>query len=93
LCVARWSLDGKWFYVGLLGGGTHSDTYRTVVIPLSTGESFPKLPTAGIMTEKDLTASGEIKLVDDLVRPGPNGSLYAFSRNMQHHNLYPIPLP
>ena len=63
LCVARWSLDGKWLYIGLLGGGAHSDTYRTFVIPLRPGETFPRLPAAGIKTEKDLAGLGGIKVV------------------------------
>ena len=93
LCVARWSLDGKWFYIGLLGGGVHSDTYRTFVIPLRAGESFPRLPSTGIKTEKDLTDLGGVKVVNDLVRPGPNGALYAFSREVPHRNIYRIPVP
>jgi hypothetical protein len=93
LCVVRWSLDGKWLYIGLVGGGTHSDTYRTFVIPLRAGESFPKLPPVGIKTEKDLTVLNGITVVNDLVRPGPNGSLYAFSREMPHRNIYRIPIP
>lgn len=92
LCVARWSLDGKWFYIGLLGGG-HSDTYRTFVVPLRTGETFPRLPAAGIKSEKDLTDLAGVKVVNDLIRPGPNGSLYAFSRTVPHRNIYRIPVP
>jgi serine/threonine protein kinase/Tol biopolymer transport system component len=93
LCVARWSLDGKWLYIGLLGGGGHSDTYRTFVIPLRAGESFPRLPAAGIKTDKDLTGLVGVKVVNDLVRPGPNGSLYAFSRYVPRRNIYRIPVP
>ena len=93
LCTVRWSLDGRWLYIGLLGGGSHSDTYRTFVIPLRAGESFPKLPSAGITTEKDLTSLNRVKVVNDLIRPGPNGSLYAFSRKVPHRNIYRIPIP
>jgi hypothetical protein len=87
------SLDGQWFYIGLLGGGSHSDTYRTFVIPLHAGEIFPRLPAAGIKTDRDLTGLEGVKVINDLVRPGPNGSLYAFSRDVPHRNIYRIPVP
>ena len=93
LCIVRWSLDGKSLYVGLTGGSGHSGAFQTFVIPLRHGESFPKLPVTGIKTEKDLTALGGVKVINELARPGPDAFLYASDREVPHRNIYRIPIP
>jgi eukaryotic-like serine/threonine-protein kinase len=92
LCLVRWTGDGKFLYFGLPGGGGVSRNYKTFVVPLHPGESFPNLPAAGIKSESDLAHVRGVKVVDDLIHPGPDVSHYAFDRSTEHRNIYRIPI-
>lgn len=91
LCLVRWTGDGKFLYFGLPGGGV-SRNYKTFVVPLHPGESFPDLPAAGIKSESDLAHVRGVKVVDDLIHPGPDVFHYAFDRSTEHRNIYRIPI-
>lgn len=92
LCVVRWTGDGKFLYLGLPGSRGASRNYKTFVVPLHRGESFPDLPAAGIKSEGDLAHIKGVKVVNDLIHPGPGVSLYAFDRSTEHRNIYRIPI-
>jgi serine/threonine protein kinase len=92
LCIVRWTGDGKFLYVGLPGAGAHSGLYKTFIVPLRDTNSFPELPSSGIKTEKDLTGLGGVKVISELARPGPDGSLYGFDRSTPHRNIFRIPI-
>jgi eukaryotic-like serine/threonine-protein kinase len=91
LCVVRWTGDGKFLYLGLPGGGP-SRNFQTFIVPLHPGESFPGLPDAGIKSESDLLHVHGVKVVDDLIHPGPDVSRYAFDRSTEHRNIYRVPI-
>jgi Tol biopolymer transport system component len=91
LCIIRWSQDGRFLYIGLPVGRA-AGNYKTFIVPLHHGDSFPDLPATGIKTETDLTHLSGVKVINDLARPGPNGSLYAFDRSTRHRNVYRIPI-
>jgi serine/threonine protein kinase len=91
LCIVRWTQDGKFLYIGLLGS-LRSGIYKTFVVPLHHGDSFPELPTTGIKSDSDLTHLSGVKVINDLVRPGPDGSLYASDHSTGHRNIYRIPI-
>ena len=92
LCVVRWTGDGKFLDIGFPGGSGSSSNYKTFVIPLQPGESFPRLPDAGIKSESDFAQLRGVKVFDDLIHPGPDVSLYAFDRSTEHRNIYRVPL-
>ncbi len=92
LCIVRWTGDGKFLYLGLPRADANSDLFKTFILPLRRGHSFPELPLAGIKTEKDLTGLGGVKVLSELARPGPDGSLYGFDRSTPHRNIYRIPI-
>jgi hypothetical protein len=91
LCLVRWTEDGKFLYVAL-PGGAKADNYKTFVIPLNHGESFPKLPATGIKSESDISRLSRVRVIDKLARPGPDASLFAFDRRQPHRNIYRIPI-
>jgi hypothetical protein len=70
----------------MLGWGTY-------IVPLATGQVFPKLPPTGIASKADAAALPGAKSVDSFVLPGLNEEIYAFSRTNVHRNLFQIPLP
>jgi len=93
LCAVRWTQDGRYCYIGLLGASDSSADYKTFIVPLHHGESFPDLPAEGIKSESDL---GHLRLVDvvsGFAYPGPDVSRRAFSRWALHRNIYRIPIP
>ena len=91
LCLVRWTGDGKFLYLAL-PGGQKADAYRTFVIPLHDGSSFPKLPATGVKTESDLASLSGVRAINELAHPGPYVSLYAFGRRQPHRNIYRIPI-
>jgi len=92
LCIVRWTGDGKFLYIAL-PGGAKSDNYKTFVVPLRRGESFPTLPPTGIKSESDLSGIAGVRVINELARPGPDASVYAFNRWIPHRNIYRIPIP
>jgi hypothetical protein len=93
LCIIRWTGDGKFLYIALPGGGAKSGNYKTFVVPLRRGESFPTLPPTGIKSESDLSGIAGVRVINELARPGPDASVYAFDRWIPHRNIYRIPIP
>jgi len=91
LCLVRWTGDGKFLYLAL-PGGQKADAYKTFIIPLHDGSSFPKLPATGVKTESDLTSLSGVRAINEFAHPGPFVSLYAFGRRQPHRNIYRIPI-
>ena len=92
LCIIRWTADGKFLYVGLPGGGITGGIFKTFVVPLRHGDSFPELPATGIKSESDLVGLSGVKVIHESARPGPDVSLYTFDRWTPHRNIYRIPI-
>ncbi|MBI4466428.1 MAG: serine/threonine-protein kinase [Acidobacteria bacterium] len=92
-CVIRWTRDGRFLHVSFRAmGGTGAG--KTFVIPVRSGKTLPPLPAAGIKSERDLARLPGVQVIDrsDL-SPGPTPSIYAFTRETVHRNLFRIPLP
>jgi eukaryotic-like serine/threonine-protein kinase len=87
-CEADWSRDGKviYFYSRSFSGNS-----RTYVVPLPHGSDLPKLPNSGFQSEKELRTVAT-QVLEGLVSPGPDSSLYTFSKGSARSNLYRIPL-
>jgi hypothetical protein len=63
------------------------------VIPLPAGRSLPDLPAAGVRSVSEWAAvPGVLPITHDLIAPGPDPSIYAFTESDLHSNLYRIPL-
>jgi Tol biopolymer transport system component len=93
LCTVRWTMDGRFLNIGLPGQNGSTGSFRTIVVPIRSGEDFPPLPPGGIKSADDLAGVSGVRLMDGLIRPGPTGSIYAIGRMTVQRNIYRIPLP
>ncbi len=92
-CVARWSPDGKYFYMAVAPPSLTNLAGRTVVIPVSPGDPFPSLPASGIHPgpAEGLAIPGTKFVQQGNIAPGL-GSTYAYVKPSVHANLFRIPL-
>jgi hypothetical protein len=92
LCLVRWSPDGKYFYMSIALPSLTDPAGKTLVIPVSPGDSFPPLPASGIRPGGEGLAIPGIKVVEQgAIAPGL-GSTYAYVKATMHANLFRIPL-
>jgi hypothetical protein len=90
-CPTEWSSDGKFLYVAR--GASATSPARTVAIPVRGGISLPDLPPSGIdLTASDVHVPGAIVIQHDSIAPGPDPSIYVFTKTDLQRNLYRIPL-
>lgn len=92
LCYTSWTQDGRNLHVVIFGTRGSSPDYKTFIVPLRSGESFPVLPARGIEGESDLTHLADVKVVSGLTYPGPDRFHYAISRMTVQRNIYRIPI-
>ena len=94
-CEAGWGPGNKFLYlrfrdVGEVGGG------KTIVIGLPPGKDLPMLPPSGLKSVDDITGLNVVADIDTtgmgVFAPGPNPSVYAYSRVTVQRNLFRIPL-
>lgn len=86
VCWSGWSPDGRFFYVGIPGG-------KAFLIPVPAGQSLPNLPATGVnsaTSRAELPGAREIE--HDLITPGPDPSVYLFTKTELQRNLFRIPL-
>jgi serine/threonine protein kinase len=90
-CKVEWTRDGKalYFFLPIKGG----PQWRTYVIPLSRGVDLPPLPAKGVQTDADLPNRATLQVLEEVISPGLNSSLYCFAKSSSHWNLYRIPVP
>jgi DNA-binding winged helix-turn-helix (wHTH) protein/Tol biopolymer transport system component len=94
-CRAGWGQDGRYLYlrfrgIGEMGGG------KTIAVAMPSDGELPTLPPDGLSSVEDarrLNVVAEIDMSDKTIfAPGPNPSVYAYSRVTVQRNLYRIPL-
>jgi serine/threonine protein kinase len=86
-----WSSDGRFLY---LQGDLARAPQKIIAIPLKTGEMLPPIPTSGIDRPDDVMRLPNVQTIDQAeVFPGPNPSVYAFTRTQTLRNLYRIRIP
>jgi eukaryotic-like serine/threonine-protein kinase len=84
--IIGWSQDQKSMYVSSSG--------KTIVIPLQSGDAFPKFSWDEIVNNPGLARMPGVHVLDlPGVFPGPDPSTYAFWRMSTQSNLYRIGLP
>jgi Tol biopolymer transport system component len=86
--LAVWGPDGKFFYVYVRA------ERKTAAIPVTAGETLPKLPPSGIISLDDLAAIPGSRVIDgSRSSPGTDPSIYAYVKTTAHRNLFRISLP
>jgi hypothetical protein len=86
-CVAGWSPDGNFFYVG------SRQTRRTFAIPVPAGKALPDFSVRGITDLKRAVALPGLQTIEEgLISPGSDPSTYVFTKEDSQRNLFRIPL-
>jgi Tol biopolymer transport system component len=81
-----WSPDGKFLYLNFQGS--------IYAIPLRPGRVLPPIPASGFRTKQDVTALPGARLIpQEGAFPGPDPSVYAFTRFATQRNIYRVPVP
>jgi len=83
----NWTRDGKFLYLKFDGS--------TYAIPLSAGRMLPDIPAKGFQSKEQVAALPGARLVSDEpnVLPGPDPSIYAFTKVTTQRNIYRVPVP
>ncbi len=93
VCSATWSTDGKFFYVGSNQSALPASAGKTLAIPVPAGKSLPDLPAAGINVADGVVGfPGAVTIENGLISPGPDPSIYVFTRADSQRNLFRVPL-
>jgi len=91
-CSVDWAPDGKFLYVGLAPNSL-TTSGKTLAIPIPAGEALPNLPSSGIRGPEDAKAFPGARLLDAWgISPGPDPSVFAYTKTTVHRNLFRIPL-
>jgi DNA-binding winged helix-turn-helix (wHTH) protein/Tol biopolymer transport system component len=91
-CMTEWAPDGRFFYIGVEPRSGTSPG-KTIAIPVPSGDMLPKLPISGIRRLDDAASLPGARLVDGWdISPGPDPSVFAFTKTNMHRNLFRIPL-
>jgi eukaryotic-like serine/threonine-protein kinase len=82
-----WTPDGKFVYLKFAGS--------TYAIPLQPGRAMPVIPASGFQSKDAVAALPGARLISerDNVFPGPNPSIYAFTKVATQRNIYRVPVP
>ena len=81
-----WTPDGRFVYVKFSGS--------MYAIPLQPGQMLPPIPASGFQSKEAVAALPGARLVsEESVFPGPNPSVYAFTKVSTQRNIYRVPVP
>jgi hypothetical protein len=81
----NWSPDGTLLYLNFAGS--------VYSIPLQSGEALPPIPAAGFRTKADVAALRGARLIAEGAFPGPDPSVYAFTKFSIQRNIYRVSVP
>jgi len=86
-----WTPDGRFVYVEFADESQVGPTYA---LPLAPGQMLPEIPAGGFPSKEAVAAVPGARLVSaERVYPGPNPSLYAFTKLTAQRNIYRVPIP
>jgi eukaryotic-like serine/threonine-protein kinase len=81
-----WSPDAKFLYLNFRGS--------IYAIPLRPGQMLPPIRPTGFRSKEDVAALPGARLITQQgAFPGPNPSIYAFTKVSTHRNIYRVSLP
>jgi len=88
ICSAVWSSDGRFFYVA-----SARAPGRTLAIPVPAGKSLPDFSASGMSSPAGLVIPPGARMIEhDSLSPGPDPSIYVFTKTDLQRNLFRIPL-
>jgi DNA-binding winged helix-turn-helix (wHTH) protein/Tol biopolymer transport system component len=94
-CEVGWGPGGNFLYIRFRKPGENAGG-KTIVIGLPAGKELPMLPPAGLESAEDVKGLNVVAEIDmtgkSVFAPGPDPSVYAYSRMTVQRNLFRIPL-
>jgi len=87
-----WTPDGRFVYIKFADASLGGPTYA---IPLRPSQMLPPVPPSGFPSKEAVAALPEARLVSEEknVYPGPNPSIYAYTKVAAQRNIYRVPVP
>jgi eukaryotic-like serine/threonine-protein kinase len=81
-----WTPDGRLMYLKFADS--------TYAIPLQPGQPIPRIPAGGFQSKDDVAALPGARLISETsnVFPGPNPTMYAFTKVATQRNIYRVPV-
>jgi dipeptidyl aminopeptidase/acylaminoacyl peptidase len=97
-CAPPWGTEPQPFYIGWSPDSRFvywNFTNATYALPLKPGEILPAMTTGGIRSKENLAALPGSRLIveGDHTVPGPNPSMYAFTKVSTQRNIYRVSIP
>jgi hypothetical protein len=92
-CRAVWASDGRFFYVHSDRRTSAASPGKTLAISVPVGKSLPDLPASGIDLSVDgIKLPGTRVIEHGAMSPGPDPSIYVFTKTDLQRNLFRIAL-
>jgi eukaryotic-like serine/threonine-protein kinase len=87
-CHFTWDVTGEFVYVSLESAALKQRTY---VFPVQRGTGLPRLPPGGVARLEDMVNAKPVAILRKL-NSAANPTLYAYTVENTHRNLYRVPL-
>jgi serine/threonine protein kinase len=87
-CLPRWDVREEFMYVNFLA----QPDQNTYALPIRRGWAIPNLPSTGIVGIEDLKKAKPTVVIPHIVDSAVSPSLYVYTVQSTHRNLYRIPL-
>ena len=85
-----WTPDGRFVYLRFADESQGGPTYA---IPLKAGQMLPPIPASGFPSKEAVAAVPGARLVStETIYPGPDPSMYTFTKLTTQRNIYRVPV-
>jgi hypothetical protein len=88
LCLAKWDTRGDFMYMSF----TEQGNQQSYALPVRSSSGLPDLPSTVITGVDDLKKLKSVVMIPHIVDSAFSSSLYVYTVQNTHRNLYRIPL-
>jgi Tol biopolymer transport system component len=88
-CIARWSDDGRMFYLDIATGAMRG---KTVAIPVPAGRTLPVVPDAVVDRSDEWATAAGARVLDGAGSVQPGIARYVFAKTNVQRNLFRVPI-
>jgi hypothetical protein len=88
-CIARWSDDGRMFYLDIATGAMRG---KTVAIPVPAGRTLPVVPDAVDDRSDEWATAPGARVIDGSTSAQPGIARFVFTKTNVQRNLFRIPI-
>jgi eukaryotic-like serine/threonine-protein kinase len=88
-CIARWSDDGRMFYLDIATGAMRG---KTVAIPVPAGRTLPVVPDAVVKQSDEWATAAGARVLEGSTSALPGVARFVFVKTNVQRNLFRIPI-